>query len=147
MLPIIDFHKQLKRNIPQLFQFGVVGSFGAVINLITYFLSSEIFCLSLNLSAICSFFIAVSNNYVLNHFWTFKDCNNNYGVSLHQFLYYVFGNIFGLMINLAVLNIFVIYTGVSNHLIGQVLGILMGMSSNFIFAKKLVFNKKILNKN
>ena len=141
----MEFHKRLKRNIPQLFQFGVVGSIGAVINLTTYFISSEIFCISLILSAICSFLIAVSNNYVLNHFWTFKDSSNNYGVSFHQFTYYFFGNIFGLIINLAVLNIFVIYTGVSNHLIGQVLGILMGMSSNFIFAKKLVF-KKILNK-
>jgi dolichol-phosphate mannosyltransferase len=135
------FHKRIKRNIPKLFKFAIVGSIGAVINLTVYLISSNILGLSLNLAAICSFFIAVCNNYVLNHFWTFKDSSNNYGVSFHQFTFYFFGNIFGLTINLAVLNIFVSYVGVSSHLIGQMLGIFMGMFSNFIFAKKIVFNK------
>ncbi len=142
----MTFHKRIKRNIPKLFQFGIVGSVGAVINLTVYFIAFEIFHLSLNMSAISAFFVAVGNNYVLNHLWTFKDESNNYAVSFHKFTYYFFGNIFGLIINLVVLNIVVSYAGVYNHFFGQVLGIFMGMISNFIFAKKIVFNKNISNR-
>jgi putative flippase GtrA len=141
----MTFHKKIKRNIPKLFQFGIVGSVGAVINLAVYFIASEIFHLSLNKSAIAAFFFAVSNNYVLNHLWTFKKETKGDAVSLHKFLYYFFGNIFGLIINLIVLNIVVSYAGVNNHFFGQVLGIFMGMLSNFICAKKIVFNKFIFN--
>lgn len=139
------FHKRIKRNIPKLFKFAIVGSIGAVINLTVYLISSNILGMSLNLGAICSFFIAVCNNYVLNHFWTFSNCGNNDKPSFRQFAYYILGNILGLTINLAVLNIVVSYAGVSNHLIGQMLGIFMGMLSNFIFAKKIVFNKIMPN--
>ena len=143
----MTFHKKVKRNIPKLFQFGIVGSVGAVINLAVYFMASEIFHLSLNKSAISAFIFAVSNNYVLNHLWTFKKETNNDAVSFHKFLYYFFGNIFGLIINLFVLNIVVSYAGVNNHFFGQALGIFMGMLSNFIFAKKIVFNKSIVDSN
>jgi dolichol-phosphate mannosyltransferase len=142
----MTFHKRIKRNIPKLFQFGIVGSVGAVINLTVYFIASDIFHLNLNMSAISAFFVAVSNNYVLNHLWTFKDESNNYAVSFHKFTYYFFCNIFGLIINLVVLNIVVSYVGVNNHFFGQALGIFMGMLSNFIFAKKIVFNKNSSNK-
>ena len=142
----MTFHKRIKRNIPKLFQFGIVGSVGAVINLTVYFIASDIFHLNLNMSAISAFFVAVSNNYVLNHLWTFKDESNNDAVSFHEFTYYFFGNIFGLIINLVVLNIVVSYVGVNNHFFGQALGIFMGMLSNFIFAKKIVFNKNSSNK-
>ena len=139
--------KRIKKNIPQLFRFGVVGSVGAAINFFVYFVASEIVHLGVNLSAICAFCVAVSNNYALNHLWTFRAENGRNPVNFRQFAYYFLGNIQGLIINLVVLNLVVILAGINYHFWGQALGILLGMLSNFIFAKKFVFNKRVANKN
>lgn len=138
--------KRIKRNIPKLFRFGVVGLVGAAINFFVYFVASEIVHLGVNMSAICAFCVAVSNNYVLNHLWTFRAENELNPVNFRQFAYYLLGNIQGLIINLVVLNLVVILAGINYHFWGQALGILLGMLSNFIFAKKLVFNKRVANK-
>jgi len=137
--------KRIRRNIPKLFRFGIVGSVGAAINFLVYFVASENAHLSVNISAICAFCVAVSNNYVLNHLWTFKTENESNAVNFRQFTYYFLGNIQGLIINLVVLNLVVIFAGIGYHFWGQALGILLGMLSNFIFAKKFVFNRRLTN--
>lgn len=137
--------KRIRRNIPKLFRFGIVGSVGAIINFLVYFVASENAHLGVNISAICAFCVAVSNNYVLNHLWTFKAENESNAVNFRQFTYYFLGNIQGLVINLVVLNLVVILAGINYHFWGQALGILLGMLSNFIFAKKFVFNKRTAN--
>jgi putative flippase GtrA len=134
---------RIKRNIPKLFKFGIVGSVGALINFFIYFLASEILHLSVNMSAILAFCVAVSNNYVLNHLWTFRAENESNSVNVRQFVYYLFGNIQGLIINLIVLNLVIFLAGINAHYWGQGLGILLGMLSNFIFAKAFVFNRRL----
>lgn len=133
------FYSRVKRNIPKLVRFGVVGSIGAAINFTAYFVAFEYIHLGMNSSAIAAFLIAVVNNYVLNHIWTFRAENGARPVNLSQFAYYLLGNIQGLMINLAVLNLVVLAAGSGYHFVGQALGIMFGMLSNFIFAKKIVF--------
>jgi len=49
-------------------------------------------------------------------------------------------NIFGLIINLIVLNLLIYNFGLEFHIQAQFLGILSGMMLNFIFSKKVVFN-------
>lgn len=137
--PMRIFYSRVKRNIPKLVRFGVVGSIGAAINFTAYFVAFEYVHLGMNLSAIVAFLIAVVNNYVLNHIWTFRAENGTRPVNVRQFSYYLLGNIQGLMINLVVLNLVVMAAGVGYHFMGQTLGIMFGMLSNFIFAKKLVF--------
>ena len=138
---------RIKRNFPQLLRFGVVGTVGAAINFLVYFLASEILHLGINISAICAFCVAVSNNYVLNHLWTFRVENECTSVNFRQFTYYFLGNIQGLIINLVVLNFVVIFMGTHYHFWGQAGGILVGMVSNYIFAKKIVFNKRVATNN
>jgi len=141
----MTLYKRIKRNIPKLFRFGIVGSIGAAINFLVYFVAAEHVHLGVNMSAICAFCVAVSNNYVLNHLWTFRVENESNAVNFRQFSYYFLGNIQGLIINLVVLNLVVIFAGISFHFWGQALGIVLGMLSNFIFAEKIVFNKRIVN--
>ena len=107
-----------------------------------YFIASENVHLNSNASAICAFFVAVTNNYVMNHLWTFKIENKGNALNIRQFLYYMIGNINGLFINLCALNVVVIFAGIDYHFYGQALGIFLGMLSNFIFANKFVFNKQ-----
>ena len=130
---------KVKENFPKLVRFGLVGTLGASINLITYYLATHFAHFGVNLSAVFAFSIAVTNNYVFNHFWTFWQENVNNPLNVRQFMYYLLGNIGGLLINLAVLNSVILFVGIDFHLAGQLLGIVCGMLSNFLFAKKFVF--------
>jgi putative flippase GtrA len=119
-----------------------VGSVGAAINFLVYFVASENVHLSVNISAICAFCVAVTNNYIINHLWTFGAENEFNALNFRQYIYYFLGNIQGLIINLVVLNLGIALVGIHYHFWGQLLGILLGMLSNFIFAKKFVFKKQ-----
>lgn len=133
------FLDRVKRNIPKLLRFGIVGGFGAAINFTVYYAAFQFLHLGVNLSALLAFGIAVINNYIFNHIWTFRAENGNNTINFKQFGYYFLGNVQGLAINLVILNLVVSFLGMEFHLIGQMLGIFCGMLSNFIFAKKFVF--------
>ncbi len=136
-IPFIN--RGIEQGIPQIIKFGVVGTISAVINLFAYYVASELLYLEVNLSSISAFCISVINNYIMNHRWTFSVENEGNPVNFKQFIYYVMGNMQGLVINLSALNAVVFFTEIKFHLFGQLLGILLGMVSNFIFAKKMVF--------
>jgi len=133
---------KVKRNMSKLIRFGVVGATGAAINFAVYYWVSELLSLSVNLSAIAAFGVSVINNYILNHCWTFSAENEGNPINIKQLLYYVAGNLQGLAINLVVLNAVIYFLGMDLHLMGQASGILCGMLSNFVFAKKVVFSEK-----
>ena len=58
-------------NWLQLLKFSVVGATGYVVNLAVYTLLIEA-GLHYNLAALCSFLVAVTNNYTWNRLWTFR---------------------------------------------------------------------------
>ena len=130
---------RVKRNMPKLLRFGVVGTLGASINFAVYTAVMEFTSLGINISAIAAFGVAVINNYIINHRWTFARENESNPINRTQFAHYVVGNVVGLLVNLIVLNIIVTFTGIRFHLIGQLFGISCGMMFNFVFAKKIVF--------
>lgn len=129
----------IKRNIPKLVRFGVVGFLGTIINLTTYYAMTEIASIDFILGAILSFFIAVSSNYIFNHLWTFKVENGDKRPNVKQFSYYLLGNMVGLSVNIFILKSLITFAGVQFHLVWQLIGISSGMIFNFIFAKKIVF--------
>lgn len=131
--------QRVKRNIPRLIRFGLVGTLGAAINFSAYFAMMKFTSLGINLSSIYAFGVAVINNYIFNHCWTFAAENENNPINRIQFMYYVFGNIIGLIVNLLVLNALVATVGIDFHLEGQLFGIACGMTFNFLFAKIIVF--------
>ena len=133
---------RVKRNIPRLLRFGIVGILGATINFAVYTSVMEFTSVGINISAIAAFGVAVINNYIINHRWTFAIENDSNQINGSQFIYYVLGNIVGLLINLIVLNIIVNFLGVRFHFIGQFFGIACGMIFNFVFSKKIVFTHR-----
>lgn len=142
-------YQKIKNNIPKLIRFGLVGTLGAIINFMVYYIAVKFAHFGVNLSAICAFSIAVTNNYILNHYFTFGRENENNSINIQQFIYYLLGNMGGLLINLIVLNMVILFAGGNFHFVGQALGIICGMLSNFIFAKKFVFSiemQAILNR-
>lgn len=136
---LFKLHSVIRRNGSKLLRFCVVGLIGTVINFFVYYALTEIAGINLNVAAIGAFFVAITNNYIFNHQWTFGIENQGRSINFKQFTYYIAGNLVGLGVNLIVLNMLVAIAGSINHLMWQAVGILSGMIFNFLFAKKLVF--------
>lgn len=118
-------------------KFAFVGTLGTITNLVIFFVLSKLaFHYMLN-SCVC-FIIAVSQNYILNNFFTFKEKT----LSLKQYLLYINANIFGLCVNLLVLFIFrnfILGQFYYKDILSQALGIAFGMVVNFLLSKYFVF--------
>ena len=59
-------------NWLQLARFCIVGATGYVVNLAVFTLLYEVFSVHYRPAAVCSFAVAVANNYLWNRLWTFR---------------------------------------------------------------------------
>lgn len=124
-------------NPKTFFKFAVVGSIGFCINLTLFFLLINI-SINVNLSAVISFLIAAFSNYLLNSKYTFKKYYYGY-IFIAKYFEYLSVNIIGLFLNLVILNIVISYYGPDFQIVGQVCGVLFGMTLNYVLALKKVF--------
>jgi len=129
---------RIKRS--KVLKFGFVGLIGTVINLIVFSIVNRKMGFNHNIASILAFLVAVINNYIINHVWTFKKENHLRGLNLNDFAYYVIGNIFGLLINLILLNVAIYLLKLRNIYISQLIGIFFSMSFNYFFSRYIVFS-------
>jgi putative flippase GtrA len=122
-------------NWTQLAKFCVVGAVGYAINLAVYdaMLRNGIHYL---LAATASFLVAVSNNYVLNRAWTFRDRRR--GVAAQGARFFAV-SLASLGANLLVLHL-LISVG-SGKLVGQAIAIVLVTPLNFIGNKLWSFRR------
>ncbi|OHD14276.1 MAG: hypothetical protein A2086_09590 [Spirochaetes bacterium GWD1_27_9] len=124
----------------RLVKFGIVGVLGSITNLTIFFIFVEKLKFDKNIISIICFLVAVTQNYILNHIWTFKDKVVSKKLSLKYYIKFVASSLVGLAVNLVILNIVTIF--IPYQTVGQALGILGGMLFNFISSKFFVFRKK-----
>ncbi len=122
-----------------LFRFAIVGFLGTATNLLVFYLTSHFAHLSINISSVCAFAVAVTQNYLLNHLWSFKHVTAG-RPNVTSYIRYVFVNIFSLVLNLLVLDILVFFS--FNSLLAQAIGILAGLSINYAGSYFFVFMRK-----
>lgn len=119
-------------------RFCVVGFVGTVSNLLVFYLLSKFF--NINIAAIGAFAFAVSQNYILNHSWSFKSRVSG-NPNIKGYFRYVFVNLFGLVLNLLVLNLLV---GLGfNALLAQAVGVVSGLLLNYAGSYLFVFARKV----
>ena len=68
-----------RHNWAQLAKFCLVGVSGYVVNLAVYAALLDGANLHYLLAATCSFVVAVTNNYLLNRYWTFRHARGHFG--------------------------------------------------------------------
>ena len=73
-------------NWVQLLQFCVVGASGYVVNLGVYSLLVHGLSVNYLAAAVCSFAVAVTNNYLWNRLWTFRAQRGHVGLQGAKFL-------------------------------------------------------------
>lgn len=115
-----------RHNWEQLGKFCVVGAVGYVINLGVYaaVLSSGVHYL---VAATCSFLVAVTNNYLLNRLWTFRDRRRGVAAQGARFFAVSLGS---LGANLLVLDLLIALG--AGKLVGQAIAIVVVTPLNFL---------------
>jgi putative flippase GtrA len=121
-----------------LLRFLFIGFLGTILNIVIFYIVADYFGIDANAASIIAFCIAVTQNYVLNHLWSFKKYIS-YDLNLNSYLKYVSVNIFGLVANLIVLNLIMIEFQPSLKVIAQLCGILVGTIFNYILSRLYVF--------
>lgn len=88
------------QNWLQLAKFATVGASGYVVNLTVYAILIEVAGLHYLAAAVCSFLVAVTNNYTWNRLWTFR---NQRGHVAYQGMRFLLVSVTALCANLLVL--------------------------------------------
>jgi len=123
-----------------LIRFLLVGALGTVVNLIIFFVFADLLNSNANASSVIAFCVAVTHNYILNHTWSFENVVN-YNVNIKSYVKYVCVNIFGLVVNLIVLNLFLMQFNPDLKVTAQIFGVIVGTAFNFILSRFYVFKK------
>jgi putative flippase GtrA len=125
-----------RRNWEQLGQFCAVGAVGYVINLGVYtaLLHAGLHYL---VAATGSFLVAVSSNYLLNRWWTFRE--HRAGVAAQGMRFFVV-SLASLGANLAVLHVLI--TLGLGKLVGQAIAIVLVTPLNFVGNKLWSFRQR-----
>jgi putative flippase GtrA len=135
--------KYIKRFMSRkIFKFGIVGIAGTLTNLIIFFILVDLLKFNATIVSIITFSIAVTQNYILNHVWTFHEITKDENVSFTGYVKFVLTSLLGLAVNLIVLNIIIYFFNIPLKVIAQGFGIFSGMIFNFIGSKFFVFRKK-----
>jgi putative flippase GtrA len=125
-----------RRNWEQLVKFCVVGATGYVVNLAVYTLLLRSFGVHYIPAAICSFLVAVTNNYTWNRHWTFRAQKGHYG---YQGMRFFVVSMLALIANLGVLEAYV-QAGL-DKVLAQAIAIAIVTPVNFIGNKLWSFGR------
>jgi putative flippase GtrA len=133
-------HLGLRRpkNWAQLFQFGVIGAAGYAVNLAVFAVLTLVLDVHHIAAAILAFCIAVSNNFLWNRLWTFRESaeGGHTGFQATRFFAVSLG---GLGVNLAVLALLVDALG-APEVPSQAVAVAVAMPLNFIGNKLWTFS-------
>jgi len=124
------------QNWIQLLKFSVVGATGFVVNLAVYTALLRGAGLHYLSAAVCSFAVAVTNNYVWNRHWTFRDRR---GHVYYQGMRFFVVSLVALGLNLTLLRGLVALG--AGKIVGQAIAIVLVMPFSFSANKLWSFRK------
>jgi dolichol-phosphate mannosyltransferase len=124
-------------NWAQLAKFCTVGASGYVVNLAVYTLLLRGFGVHYLAAAVCSFLVAVTNNYTWNRLWTFR---RSRGHVAYQGLRFLVVSSAALLANLAVLELLV-RAGL-DKVLAQAIAIVLVTPLNFVGNKLWSFGRR-----
>lgn len=128
-------------QIKRIFKFGITGGIGTITNLVLFFIFVDILKLNHNIVNVCCFFVACTQNYIINHLWTFKHENNDTKLSFKLWSKFVIVSLLGLAVNLLVMNFLLHLCGWKYLVVPQCVGIMAGMLLNYLMSNLIVFRR------
>lgn len=128
-------------GIDQFVKFAVTGALGTLTNLLIFFLCADVFRLPEIPVSIFCFLIAASQNYIVNHRWSFRQNTARESPSVNKWAQFIAGSLCGLGVNIIVMWLIVNNFTLPFKFIAQACGIAAGTAINFAFSKLFVFRK------
>jgi putative flippase GtrA len=141
MTPAIELAYRIGRgarhpaNWLQLLKFGVVGGSGYLVNLVVFALLTVGFDLHHIIAAVGAFAVAVTNNFLLNRWWTFGPGE---GPAHFQAARFFAVSLASLGLNIAILQLLLANTGFG-ELPAQAIAVAAAMPFNFLGNKLWTF--------
>lgn len=120
-------------------KFLVVGALGTVTNLLIFFVLVDLRKWNPTIGAILAFVVAVAQNYVLNHSWTFAHTVGGASVSFRGYFRFMLVALTALGVNLVVLWTILYFFDPPLKVIAQAAGIAAGTAINYLGSKLWVF--------
>jgi putative flippase GtrA len=128
-------------GLKQFIKFGITGGLGTVTNLLIFFILADKAGLPVIPVSVGCFFIAGTQNYIVNHKWSFADRTGKSAPTVKKWLVFLCSAIAGLLANIIVMNLILNNFNVTYKFIAQACGIATGMVVNFICSKFIVFRR------
>ncbi len=127
--------------LKRVIKFAVTGGLGTITNLTLFFILSDLLYINPNVVSVITFFIACTQNYVLNHVWTFKNKGDGMqSLSFYLWFKFLIGSLAGFAVNIGVLNLLLfLKTDWLLYVIPQAIAILAGMCLNYIISDFFIF--------
>jgi putative flippase GtrA len=126
-------------GLDQFIKFAVTGGLGTVTNLLIFFVCADKFNLPEIPVSIGCFLIAASQNYIINHKWSFRKNTAETALSVKKCAFFIFVSLLGLGVNIAVMKAMLLRFVLPYKFIAQASGIAAGLAVNFTMSKTVVF--------
>jgi dolichol-phosphate mannosyltransferase len=131
-----------KPALVEFFKFAVTGGLGTITNLVIFFICADLFGLHEIPVSIGCFLIAATQNYFINHFWSFRKTTASTAPSFKKLALFICASLAGLALNLLVMKMVLTFWNPPYKVIAQGAGILAGMFVNFGISKYIVFKNR-----
>jgi putative flippase GtrA len=129
--------------VAQVASFGIVGFLGTLTNSALFFGFVDVLGLEHNIGAAIAFLVSVTQNFILNRRITFQQGDTTFTTRLLTYFKYVGVSVFGLAIDLLILNWLMTIHIFSLKTPAQVVGITFGSVANYIGSRLLAFRVQI----
>lgn len=142
-MKLIDEHIYFRgrRAVKQFGKYCVVGVSGFAVNLMIYSVLVEHVHLHYLVGATVSFAVAVTNNFVLNKYWTFSNPDGDLMTQVGRFLVV---SVTSLILNLLILRLLVEDFDMNNKITAQAIAIIFVTGLNFLGNKLWSFRQTAL---
>ena len=136
----------MNTGLKQFVKFGITGGLGTITNLLIFFILADVAGLPEVPVSIGCFFAAGTQNYIVNHKWSFSDITRDAGQgksppTVKKWLIFLCSALAGLLVNITVMKLILNNVNVPYKFIAQACGIMAGMIINFTCSKFIVFKR------
>ena len=131
----------MKAAFGQFIKFGMTGALGTVTNLFLFFIFVDKMGLPEIPVSVGCFVIAGTQNYVINHKYTFLSNTGTSALTVKKWLAFLSASTAGLLVNIIVMQLVILNFDLPYKFIAQACGIAAGMLVNFAFSKFFVFRR------
>jgi putative flippase GtrA len=129
-------------GIDQFIKFAITGGLGTITNLLIFFICADKLLFPEIPVSIGCFLIAGTQNYIINHKWSFAQNTAHEKLSIKTWALFIGASLLGLVVNIVVLQTVLSHFFLPFKFIAQGCGIAAGMVVNFSMSKVVVFRRK-----